>query len=213
LTCSLRKWNLASIFLLLPCRTSYQCATWLAFELDMLHMNQLCTLSHKMKVSLLAASLTLTPLEIWKITSGTPSIYHVSSPTSIRIANYFWPYIPCRVWKQNSKVKCTSYVLKIVLAVFIIVTRFAIHFSTRYEFGYAVRNSQRIKYAGGIESRYADSIRGTFKLNLYSFFLSWWKSSSFYCPIPYLVPSLKNLWNKTHHDPHPNFYIVHSYNF
>jgi hypothetical protein len=42
------------------------------------------------------------------------------------------------------------------LEVATIVTRFAIRFGTRYGFGYAVRNSQRIRYAGGIESRYAD---------------------------------------------------------
>jgi hypothetical protein len=46
-----------------------------------------------------------------------------------------------------------------------IVTRFAIRFGTWYGFGYAVRNSQRIRYAGGIQSRYAIWVRGTLKFN------------------------------------------------
>jgi hypothetical protein len=35
-----------------------------------------------------------------------------------------------------------------------IVTRFAIRFDMWYEFEYAFRNSQRIRYASGIHSRY-----------------------------------------------------------
>jgi len=46
-----------------------------------------------------------------------------------------------------------------------IVTRFGILFGTRYEFGYAVRDFHKTRYVGGIQSRYAVWVRGTFKYN------------------------------------------------
>jgi hypothetical protein len=41
-----------------------------------------------------------------------------------------------------------------------IITWFAIYFGTWYEFGYAVRDLERIRYVGDIHSRYAISVSG-----------------------------------------------------